>query len=270
MITIKTEPKYLKDYIQSYYTIKGNANDVSNIVHRLPDGTLDFVINLGDVVFQSRDGNLFEPNHKVVITGLYRDKNYIKYTGNVHMVGAVFKPGFANLFVNDSLEYFQQCSFSADLIYDNHVNDLPEQLLMLKNESERHHFLEVFLTTCLKQSKKFQNNRVLSALDNICLTKGNIKLQTLLDNSLMSERTFRRNFKERIGMSPKQYSSIIRIKSFLQLIQSRSKSYAEASFDLGFTDQSHLFNEFKRVSGTTPDLYFGKANKITEQYINLI
>jgi methylphosphotriester-DNA--protein-cysteine methyltransferase len=100
--------------------------------------------------------------------------------------------------------------------------------------------------------------------------EGNIEISELHKKYFMSERTLRRTFSECVGMSPKQYASIIRIKSFSKRYEVERATYSNILNELGYTDQSHFNKEFQKIAGTSPTLYFSQLNKIGTEFIHLI
>jgi AraC family transcriptional regulator len=63
-----------------------------------------------------------------------------------------------------------------------------------------------------------------------------------------------RIFKKSIGMSPHQYLIEVRVHSANALLAAGAEhpSLAEVAAAVGFSDQSHLTRQFKRILGTTP------------------
>jgi AraC family transcriptional regulator len=70
----------------------------------------------------------------------------------------------------------------------------------------------------------------------------------------MSTFHFTRLFKRTMGMSPHQYLVEVRVHSAHALLSAGSErpSLAEVAAAVGFSDQSHLTRQFKRILGTTP------------------
>jgi transcriptional regulator GlxA family with amidase domain len=63
-----------------------------------------------------------------------------------------------------------------------------------------------------------------------------------------------RVFKKALGMSPHQYLTEVRVHSAHALLAAGGErpSLAEVASAVGFSDQSHLTRQFKRILGTTP------------------
>ena len=66
---------------------------------------------------------------------------------------------------------------------------------------------------------------------------------------------FRRQFRENIGMPVRDYVRHVRIEKAKTLLRDTSTDLRTIACDLGFFDQSHFSNTFKRVVGVTPRAY---------------
>jgi len=79
----------------------------------------------------------------------------------------------------------------------------------------------------------------------------NITLDMLAKNSSMSKYHFLRAFKKEVGMTPHLFIINEKINRANQLIQ-KGMPISEASFNVGFSDQSHFTRNFKKYFGYTP------------------
>lgn len=69
----------------------------------------------------------------------------------------------------------------------------------------------------------------------------------------LSQRQLERQFKAYLGMTPKYYQRILRIKrTMAYLRQNENADLAEAAYQFGFSDQAHMTREFRTVAHTTP------------------
>ena len=64
-----------------------------------------------------------------------------------------------------------------------------------------------------------------------------------------------RVFKRATGLPPHTYMLMLRIEAAKKLLASSSIPIAEIAMELGFSDQSHFTNAFKRRTGFTPQSY---------------
>ncbi len=76
-------------------------------------------------------------------------------------------------------------------------------------------------------------------------------------------RHFRRLFRQDIGIPPKDFIQIIRVKHILIFLENgRQGRLTDLAYELGFSDQSHLNRVFKKYTGQSPRTYLlGKSQR---------
>lgn len=88
------------------------------------------------------------------------------------------------------------------------------------------------------------NNYVESiSLDQLCAVAG------------LSRFHLCRTFKKATGLSPHSYAMTLRLEKTKQLLISSSKPIAEIALEMGFFDQSHFSNFFKKYTGMTAQVF---------------
>jgi AraC-like DNA-binding protein len=88
-----------------------------------------------------------------------------------------------------------------------------------------------------------------------------ITLECLAREAGLSKYHFLRTFKQHTGLTPHQYILSVRVQKATEQIIA-GESIAQASFDSGFSDQSHFTRHFKRIYGYTPRKITQKSNII--------
>jgi AraC-like DNA-binding protein len=74
----------------------------------------------------------------------------------------------------------------------------------------------------------------------------------------VSERFLRNAFRDEIGVSPKRYARIMRIRRAATAAMTTRVSLADLAMTQGFFDQAHLNAEFRALLGTTPKAFRAK------------
>lgn len=79
-------------------------------------------------------------------------------------------------------------------------------------------------------------------------TLGNIS-----ENIKMSQRQIERLFQHRLGMTPKHYQRILRIKKAINFLRlHKNENLADVAQQFGFSDQAHMTREFRTIACITP------------------
>ena len=237
----KVKPyKELEPFIHFYWELKGN--ELERRRERVfPDGCAGIVMNLGDACLTDNGANLMEFGKTYVVGAMTSFKDSF-IDADTHLIGVCLKPAtFANFYkytsqnelTNDTVEFEKFNSFNLDRTFDNPFNYF------------NHFFLERI---------KSKNIPLQPAIDDIHSTNGQISISELSKRNFTTVRQLERNFKRFIGMSPKEYSNIIRFQNALSLIKKSNRSLLDIAFECGYYDHSHLTNEIKRNTGLPPSL----------------
>lgn len=97
---------------------------------------------------------------------------------------------------------------------------------------------------------------------------GNISLRELSNHYGKSGRQLQRYFKKYVGISPKQFISLIRFKALYKEVVIGEEEL-HRFFDFGYYDQTHFIKDFKAQLGITPSKMgaesFRKKNEIARK-----
>jgi AraC-like DNA-binding protein len=82
---------------------------------------------------------------------------------------------------------------------------------------------------------------------------GNCRVETLADQAGVSRQHLTRTFRERVGVTPKLYCSLVRFRAVMARIGNREfMDWARIALESGYYDQSHMIADFQRFSGFAP------------------
>ncbi len=82
-----------------------------------------------------------------------------------------------------------------------------------------------------------------------------ITIKQLAEIANLSERSLERHFMKAFKTTPLRYLKQVRINAACHALSHTSKTISEITFECGFSDQSHMTSEFKRVLDITPRAY---------------
>ena len=230
----------LEGLIHSYWELKEGEQD-GRWERNFPDGCAGLVINLGDTCLTD-NGEVAMKYGKTYAVGAmttFKDSCIHRHT---HLMGICLRPaGFANFYnyalphqwINDTVELEKSLSFDLDKIRDNGFNYLNR--FFIDRRARKYNPLQPFI-------------------NEIHTTDGRVNMPELAKIGAISVRQLERNFKKHLGLSPNEYSKIIRFQKALRLIQNaqRDRSLLDIAFECGYYDHSHLTNDFKRKAGCAP------------------
>lgn len=130
------------------------------------------------------------------------------------------------------------------------------QLKALTDFSVRINNISEFLHSVFQFNKEKLDYQIQQAILQIIAAKGLQSIKTIRDTLSISERTFERRFLARVGVTPKQFSQIIRFQNSLSDLKSSDfNTLSDVVYKNGFADQSHFIRVFKAFTGSTPSSF---------------
>lgn len=87
----------------------------------------------------------------------------------------------------------------------------------------------------------------------ITASRGSLRVSDLPEIVGLSERQFQRRFRTEVGLTPKQYARICRVRATaIDAVHAPQANWGDLAAERGFTDQAHLIHEFRTLFGLTP------------------
>lgn len=240
----ETEPyKDLKPFIHFYWELKGNELE-KRWERVFPDGCAGILINLGDNCLTD-NGSFSLEFGKTYVVGAMTSFKESFIDSNTHLLGVCLKPAtFPNfynyasqdLLTNNTIEFEKSNSFNVDKILNSSFD-----------------YLNYFFFDRIK----IKNNPLQSVINDIHLSNGQLSIYELSKRNFTTIRQLERNFKKSVGLSPKEYSNIIRFQNALSIIKNsdENRSLLDIAFECGYYDHAHLTNEIRRNTGLLPSQF---------------
>ena len=102
------------------------------------------------------------------------------------------------------------------------------------------------------------------AVQQIFQSKGTMSMDALTANIHASRRYVEKTFSKYIGMTPKRYARLIRVKkaSLMLLDKQYEGNISQVAGDLNYYDPSHFLKDFKAVAGRTPSNFLRQQGNL--------
>ncbi len=250
-------PHYLKPYIKCYWIMKVEVLPDSASGQRLLTESLEFTFSLAaPVEFVSSDG-LVKTLLNTGITGPMTRPMRLRSTGRVDLLGICFRPGGsypffktpAHTLVDQYADPVDVCRSESGQIIEYIHN-------VCLTTSSRIAAINAYLLNRLAKGQE-DDNTITLAIETIEHYNGQIAIDRLACYLGMSRRNLDRRFKERLGLTPKQFCRNLRFKSVYENMETSPHiDLVDVAISGGYYDQAHLINEFKYFTGTSPLKYF--------------
>lgn len=152
--------------------------------------------------------------------------------------------------VVQSLEAKKYLTLLCDAILNQENKSIKEELVyLLLNELPTTALRE---TLPLSHAQKKTVQRASSYINSHYQNK--ITLDDLAKETTQNKFTLIRHFLKATGLTPYQYLETIRVTKAKELLK-KQNNLLDISFHLGYVDQSHFTNSFKKITGLTPKTY---------------
>jgi AraC-like DNA-binding protein len=187
------------------------------------------------------------------VTGPMSEVGRTKGSDRPDMVGVYFRPGRAAAFLRAAMSDLTDRTVAIDDMWGTEGVRLSEELSEL-DEAGRINRLESYLLALLSDARPPTGSIDMSAVAaHVLRHRGRVTIEAMADDAGVSRQHFSRQFRERLGISPKRYCRLARFQSGLAHAYARGKvDWAETALDLGYADQSHMIAEFRQFSALTP------------------
>ncbi|KIO78499.1 hypothetical protein TH53_03410 [Pedobacter lusitanus] len=189
--------------------------------------------------------------------------------GETSLMIVVFHPhGLSNMLKIPSGE-LKNRSIPSHELFGAKGDELYERLACCNEIQDKIILAEDFFRGLLACGTPSDQPLISAAVKFIVQHKGLVTVNKLAAFTGSHERKLERVFTQFIGISPKGFSSIIKLLVFLkQLKDNPSKSnLTYLGHESGYYDQPHLIREFKKYTGLTPGQYTSVTNPLAINFL---
>jgi AraC-like DNA-binding protein len=251
---------FLGSYVREYWYLRRETPLVTyHEEYMHPRGGFGIVFNLGDKL--CLDGQtVFEP---IFLDGANTVSRKLGFRGKVELMGVRFHEGGAYPFLGVPLNELRNEIVLLDALDRPGLLRLHARLTETKSLSARTHLLEGWLMSRLSFGKE-RPAIIPASLSLLREREGQLPIPELARDLAMSQRQLERLYQAQVGISPKQYSLLLRVERARLALRRMDKQTSILAAELGFCDQPHFIREFRAVIGMTPYDYIKRDRRQSE------
>ena len=264
------EPHFLlKKYIDKMWIFKSSGkmpvHDMNLVV---PNGCIKLTVSYQNGILAAVNEKTFaSKEHDITLTGLIDVPVILNVDKDVatETIGIEFSPQGAYRFFHFTLNDIQNQIYSLSDVLGNTGKGLIEQINNTTSLEQKINVLEQFL---LAQLSLHREDLIFEyCIEKITASTGRITVKELEKKTGYSSRWLNIKFNDKIGISPKNLSSIIRFNHYYQaFIKGNTQSFFKNDFYELYYDQSHFIRDFKRFTGLPPTKLEKQVNNFAESY----
>ncbi|NQY94322.1 MAG: helix-turn-helix transcriptional regulator [Campylobacteraceae bacterium] len=255
----------LKPYIHSYWFVRKKEFNQEIIYKVLSDASMGFAINFASPYSSKINNNTFPCAQRFTIDGPTKHPTYLCFEKELYIIGVRFKTAGAYVFFEEEMESFLDKNTPLQNSKSWPLDNLYDVLITKNSVEERIKLIEDFLMSKLQKSKKKNAPWIFAFIQKVLTNKGDISLESLCDEFDISNRQIERTFKKEVGISPKIFIRIIRMRNAKDILSRLEvESLTKTAHETGFFDQAHFTREFKFFMRETPKNYYKNKRSLIE------
>ncbi|MFC7513803.1 DUF6597 domain-containing transcriptional factor [Herbaspirillum sp. GCM10030257] len=222
----------LRDFVSHYWL---SLNNLDSTYMAFPDGAVDLVIQVsGESAFSWLYGTTTKRTDLPL--GLHD-----------HYLGVRFKPGQSRHFIKIPARELTNDRILSEDVLQFSLDDMPERIGNADVFIRMNELLERHLA-----SHPPERVGIDDAIAIIQAARGTGRIQEVAEVYGKSARQFERIFLETVGISAKCFAAIERFWHATTLMKQPLAVLAGIAADAGYSDQSHMTHDFRRLAGLTP------------------
>jgi AraC-like DNA-binding protein len=177
---------------------------------------------------------------------------------NHRVLLAIFTPVGASSFLRSPLDELAGSTVSlADLVgHPDELLRLTERLNITENHHRRIGLVEQFLLARIQGSTP--DPLMIAAVAWLERGTTSKRIDDLARSVGLSQSALERRFRRVIGVSPKKFYSLARLKRAVRL-QATGADLTTVAHASGYFDQSHFIKEFRHMTGSAPSAFFRRT-----------
>ncbi len=163
--------------------------------------------------------------------------------------GIRFQPGAAKILFGVSLAALRDQVGDARAVFPDFAGPLFERLKTADRPERAAGLFDEALLNVVK-TVGFEPDPLAAAVHRIGETDETVS--SMAAAAGLSERQFRRRFIELVGLTPKEFARIRRLRRSAIKLVGDSLGWADIAAESGYADQAHLSRDYTRMMGVTP------------------
>ncbi|MGO4293090.1 helix-turn-helix domain-containing protein [Chitinophaga sp. RAB17] len=254
----------LKEYILRIFLLEHDSNlkeeDLKLIV---PNGLPKIVIPFSNGISSIINGvHQCSGEKKLTLIGNSDVYSHVSqtYDSGFQTIGIEFSPRGAYRFFRFDLEEIANCAMTFDTVFGSKTNELQEKINDAETVDTCIHILQEFLLKNLDITA--EDPLITCLVEQIMQKQGMLSVGQLEKISGYSSRWLRMKFLQKVGISPKAFTSVVRFQQFYSIYtQQADIRQLSKEFYHYYYDQSHFIKDFRKYTGLPPGKFHQQENE---------
>ncbi len=244
----------LAPFVEAIWGVRGSFRDASEAV--LPNGAIELMINFGPVqrVVAHGERTLDDTYSSAWLAGI-QDRRLVHLSehGADHL-SVRFRPGGAHAFFGLPMGEVANSVTDLELLIGAEATSLRDRLGAAATDLDRVRIIEAWLLDRRRVHSGFST--VQQALGLLGHPDRPASVTATCERLGLSNKHLIHEFRSMVGLPPKVIARILRFQRVVLACRDREAvDWLDLVHQHGFSDQSHLIREFRRLGSVTPTAF---------------
>ena len=250
----------LTEFVRVYRVVHFVFNDITKIPYKpyppRPEHCLSFYPRDTETVEYVNNGSKIR-NLKTVLIGQQSEVTN-RFVGKDFLVfQVVFSPSGLYRLTGIPSQQLNNCYFDAETIFAKDIKEVNDKLNDAVNFNEMVVVVESFLLKQVNRGVK-EFHRLDQVSNLILKTDKILNIEWLAKESCLSLRQYERRFTERMGVSPRYFSKVVRFENAFRMKNKFPHlDWLTIAIHCGYYDYQHLSKEYQQFTQKLPTEFHG-------------
>lgn len=219
-----------------------------------PEHCLSFYARGNETVEYQKSGAK-QGNLSTVLFGQQTEVTNRHNLNNLLLIQVVFKPGGLYRLTGIPSNYLTNQCIDAQTVFSKEIKYVNDKINDCKTFLQMIEVVEAFLLNEIKR-KIIKIHSLDVATSQLFRSNLIPSVDILAKNAFQSTRQFERNFKQRMGISPKYFLKVMRFENAFRMKNKNSQlDWLTIAISCGYYDYQHLAKDYKDLTGLTPNQF---------------
>ena len=243
----------LRDHVRCIWRFEAGPPKSGRAPERIvPDGRCELVLHYGDLFMESGEDGLEQVQPRALFAGQLSRPLWLRPTGHAGVIGVRFNPAGVRGFLGFAVGEVTDRRVALHSLWPEEARALTAAIARA-DSPERIEIAQRFVAERIALHAVNIDEPIARAAAEIEAQQGRCSVEDIIGRSGLGRRQFERRFRDAVGLSPKRFANVLRLRSVFEVLQANPRSdWTDAALAAGYFDQSHLIREFRRFVGCTP------------------
>ncbi len=254
----------LAPFIRSYWVLRGPTG--GDPLHPVfPDGCAEIVFNLGPPTSEELPSGKPVIQPIAMLVGQMTRPVRVLAGTMMSMVGVKLAPWGAAAILGSEAVLVRDQTAGLEELGAGSLTQLPEQLLEY-GDDQVGEILNAAMRRRLGKLPIARLDRLIRFARGLTESPA-VSLDSWTRSLGCSPRTLERSFHRWVGVSPKEFSRLLRFQRALRL-SAPGVSWAAVAAQAGYTDQAHLGRDFRQFAGASPTAALAESTAVSAAFVD--